>query len=97
MHASTILILPVTSFAFSEPFDRSRDALLARRVLLRLGDPFEIVALRRWRKAIEYRLGFRRVRERLGEFRMQLRRRLGLMLGLARRGRHLRKIGGFAD
>ena len=71
--------------------------LLPGRVLLRFRDPFEIVALRRGREAVERRFCLRRLGQRGREFGMQFRRGLWLMLGLARRRRFFRQLRGLAD
>src|SRR3990170_4856988 len=82
---STIFILPMPLLSLGEPFDCSGDALGAGGVLLRVGDPVEIVAPRARAEAVERRLGLGTGIQRGGEFGVKLGRRLGLMLDLARR------------
>src|SRR5262245_28971892 len=89
--ASTIFILPMPPLALAQPLDGIGDPLGPGRVLLRFGDPVEIFALRRRRKAVEHFLRLGIGLERGGKLRMQSRWRLGLMLDLARRR------GGFGE
>ena len=73
------------------------DALGPGLVLLGLGDPVEIVAPRRRREAVERGLGLGIGVERLGEVGVELGRRLGLMLDLARCRRGRGQLRRFAD
>src|SRR5690242_7540206 len=90
--SSASLVFPVAALAFGEPFDGGGDALLARRVLFRFGDPVEIFAALAGWEGFQRRFRSRRLVERGGKVGMHFGWRLGRVLGLAWRGRAFRKL-----
>ena len=70
---SAVLVFPVALPAEREPFDRRREAPLARRLLLRLGEPLDVLALLRRREPLEGRARLRVLLQCRDEVRRRLR------------------------
>ena len=51
--ASAVLVFPVELLALGEPLDGRREAPFARRLLLRAGEPLDVLALLRRRESLE--------------------------------------------
>src|SRR5262245_9150648 len=77
---SAVLVLPVALLALGEPGDRRRESPLARRILLRVPEPVDVLAPLRRGEAFVSRARLRVLRERGDKIGGRLRRRLALLL-----------------